>query len=52
MSRLGREEAAVQQLELLRSGHESVQDAATPSAADANSTMLSTALKPSMCRKS
>ena len=40
------------QLELLRTGHESVQDAATPSAADANSAMLSTALKPSMCGKS
>ena len=42
----------MQQLELLRTGHESVQDAATPSAADANSAMLSTALKPSTCRKS
>ena len=42
----------MQQLELLCSGHECVQDAATPSAADANSAMMSTALKPSMCRKS
>ena len=52
MSRLGREEAAVQQLELLRSGHASLQDAASPSAADAKSWMMSTALKPSTRRKS
>ena len=51
MSRLGREEAAVQQLELLRSGHATVQDAASPSAAGVKSAVTSTALKPSSRRK-
>ena len=40
------------QLELLRSGHASVQDATSPSAADVKSVMMSTMLKPSTSRKS
>ena len=52
MSRLRRQEIAVQQLELLRSGHASLQDAVSPSAADANSVMMSTTLKPSTSWKS
>ena len=43
MSRLRRQEVDVLQLELLHSGHSSLQDAASPSAADVKSAMMSTA---------
>ena len=51
MSRLRRQEVDVLQLELLRSGHATVQDAASPSAAGVKSAVTSTALKPSSRRK-
>ena len=43
MSRLRRQEVDVLQLELLHSGHSSLQDAASPSTADVKSAMMSTA---------
>ena len=52
MSRLRRQKVDVLQLELLHSGHSSLQDAASSSAADAKSAMMSTALQPSTHRKS
>ena len=52
MCRLRRQEVDVLQLELLRSGHATVQDAVSPSAAGAKSAVISTALKPSTRRKS